>query len=148
METHIGEHSIIIHGKTASRPSYSGSFRKVVFHPAYHTAYQAHFDSVRMIRRSGKDILNHSFRQFPGRLILFLYHPHPGTRLNIGPVFSIHEVFLPFLPLIRVGSWFHYGFSVSREKINPLSFPRGDFSYGAGVILFPLLPQLLPMEKS
>jgi hypothetical protein len=80
---------------------------------------------MRMTMRSGKDILDHSFRQFPGRLILFLDHPHPGTRFNISPVFSIHEVLLLFLPLIRVGSRFHYGFSVAQVKNQRASIPGG-----------------------
>jgi hypothetical protein len=40
----------------------------------------------------GKDIPDDSFGEFPGMLILFLYHPDLGSRPDFSPVFAIHRM--------------------------------------------------------
>jgi hypothetical protein len=61
-----------------------------LFHPAHHSAYQAHFDSVRMRGGMGENILNDPLRQFSGTLILFPYHFDLRSRFNVRSGSSVH----------------------------------------------------------
>ena len=74
--------------------SCSSIFGEDRFHPAHDSAYQTHFDAVRMRGRFCENILHDTFGQFSGTLILFLDNLDPRSRLNINSVSSIH-LFLP-----------------------------------------------------
>ena len=64
--------------------------RKDFFHSTYDAACQANLNPMRMYRKFCKNILNDSFRQFAGTLILFLDNLDKNPRINIRPVSSTH----------------------------------------------------------
>ena len=64
--------------------------RDYYLHPADHSAYQAHFYAVRVSGRIGENLVNGSFCQFPGTLILFLHDLHPGSRVDASSSSPVH----------------------------------------------------------
>jgi hypothetical protein len=85
------------HGRPLMRdrlfPSSRGSLalRNYHLHTADHSAYQAHFYAVRVSGRISENLVNGSFCQFPGMLILFLNDLHPGSRLDIRSFSPVHR---------------------------------------------------------
>jgi len=72
---------------TKSRHTFPG---EDFFDPADDAAGQAHLDSVGMGGRLCENILDDSFRQSAGALVLFSDNLDQSSRFNINPVFSIH----------------------------------------------------------
>jgi len=65
-------------------------FRENFFDPADEAACEAHFDSMRMGGGPGENILNDTFGEFAGALILFPDNLNPGSRFNIRSFCSTH----------------------------------------------------------
>jgi hypothetical protein len=71
-------------------PRLASAFRDDHLYAADHAACQAHLYAVGVTGRIGKDLLDGSFRQPPGTLILFLHNLHPGPRFDVSAISSIH----------------------------------------------------------
>jgi hypothetical protein len=58
-------------------------------HPPHDAARQSHFDSVRMLRRIGQDLLHDALRQLPRALVLFLDDFNFRAGRNVRPTLWI-----------------------------------------------------------
>ena len=79
-----------VYRQLASTRRGSLAFGKYHLHTADRPASQAHLDAVRVRGRIGENLVNGSFCQDSGTLILFLYDLHPGSRGDVGSVSPVH----------------------------------------------------------
>ena len=66
------------------------TFGDEFFHPTHNTAFQTNLDAMGMSGGLCQKVLNHSFRQSSGSLILLLNKLHIRSRFDFGPVYFVH----------------------------------------------------------
>ena len=96
-----------------------------LFHAPYNAAFQTDLDTMGMRGGFREDVLDDSFRQFSGSLVLFLYDHNTRSRFDIRPGYSVFRFhFFHFKSVLFLGrsgalmsSWISLSLSRTLESI-------------------------------